>query len=334
MAYKLSICIPTYNRSKYLPELLESIIGQVDKNNHVEICVSDNASEDNTRELIEQYKSKYSHIVYFRWPENMGADRNFLKVVEMARGEYCWLMGSDDRVEPGAIDYVTKAIITHRELTGISINSYAYPIDMQKPLIEASSSVDVFLKEDQLFDNVEQMFLNLGCHLGYISAQIVEKKTWDKVVFENDLSEYYNSYVHMFVIGKMIKVKPKWLYLHKKLIGNRGGNDSFLLSIGEINRIKLAIVGYTDLAKDVFGRHSKNYRNFIDRIIMTHVGGRVLEAKSNGNGYNAIKLSIKYFWSFPIFWIVIFPVFILPRATLPIARYVYRIGPKKWLNIH
>ena len=53
----LSICIPTYNREKYLQDTLESIVSQdIFKNtNDVDIVISDNASTDGTRELVEKY---------------------------------------------------------------------------------------------------------------------------------------------------------------------------------------------------------------------------------------------------------------------------------------
>ena len=51
----LSICIPTYNRAHYLKECLGSIVAQFDDRDvrdNVEVVVSDNASPDNTRELV------------------------------------------------------------------------------------------------------------------------------------------------------------------------------------------------------------------------------------------------------------------------------------------
>ena len=53
----LSICIPTYNRVYYLDNCLNSI--KFAKNNSdlkIEVCVSDNCSDENIEELIEKYK--------------------------------------------------------------------------------------------------------------------------------------------------------------------------------------------------------------------------------------------------------------------------------------
>jgi glycosyltransferase involved in cell wall biosynthesis len=75
----LSICIPTYNREKYLQECLESIVHQEGFNiNDIEIVISDNASQDGTTKLVESFKQKYPNIQYFRNAENIGAIRNVL----------------------------------------------------------------------------------------------------------------------------------------------------------------------------------------------------------------------------------------------------------------
>ena len=109
---QLSICIPTYNREKYLKEAIESITCQLDDSlvDKVEICISDNASTDNTKQLIENFQNQYKNITYFRQSQNMGADMNYLKVIEIAHGNYCWFLGSDDIVLPTSISKIIKEI--------------------------------------------------------------------------------------------------------------------------------------------------------------------------------------------------------------------------------
>ena len=52
----ISICIPTYNRSKHLLDCLNSLSLQSDLN--FEVCISDNGSDENISELIAPYKDK------------------------------------------------------------------------------------------------------------------------------------------------------------------------------------------------------------------------------------------------------------------------------------
>ena len=83
----LSICIPTYNRAKYLENTLDSIVQNSVFNNRIEIVISDNASTDNTRELCENYSSKYSNIYYYRNDKNLH-DENFPIVLSKGHGVY------------------------------------------------------------------------------------------------------------------------------------------------------------------------------------------------------------------------------------------------------
>ena len=63
----VSICIPTYNRGRYLEKALlayEKLQEFVEKK--IEIVISDNASSDDTRERIEPFVRKYSNVRLFR----------------------------------------------------------------------------------------------------------------------------------------------------------------------------------------------------------------------------------------------------------------------------
>jgi acetyltransferase-like isoleucine patch superfamily enzyme/glycosyltransferase involved in cell wall biosynthesis len=71
----LSICIPTRNRSQHLRNTLESIVRQADftEGNNVEISITDNASTDNTAELVEAYITEFpGKIRYYRNESDLG----------------------------------------------------------------------------------------------------------------------------------------------------------------------------------------------------------------------------------------------------------------------
>ncbi|MFB5763905.1 glycosyltransferase [Paenibacillus medicaginis] len=92
----LSICIPTYNRAACLDQCLQSIFSQIGDTPLIEVNVSDNASPDETPEVVRRYMEKYSNLRYSRNDENLGADRNILKVLDEARGLYIKLQGDDN----------------------------------------------------------------------------------------------------------------------------------------------------------------------------------------------------------------------------------------------
>ena len=110
---KLSICIPTYNRSHFLETLLRSLVEQIaasGRAGEIEVLVSDNASPDDTTVVAEQY---HASIRYWRNSENIGPDANFLKLFGEATGQFIWLPGDDDTVRGDTLNYILRMIDTH-----------------------------------------------------------------------------------------------------------------------------------------------------------------------------------------------------------------------------
>lgn len=95
----LSICIPTFNRSKKLSNCLDSIVLQFDDKlvEEVDVHIFDNDSTDNTEEVCKNYMNKYSFIYYHKKNENVGPDKNFLSILKSdIQSQFYHLMSDDD----------------------------------------------------------------------------------------------------------------------------------------------------------------------------------------------------------------------------------------------
>ena len=106
----LTIAIPTFNRSRYLRELLETVVPQVVAEADVELLVSDNASGDETAAVVEAARPALGERMrVVRQTENIGSDANFVFCFTEARGRYVWIVGDDDILvqaeagRPGAV---------------------------------------------------------------------------------------------------------------------------------------------------------------------------------------------------------------------------------------
>ncbi len=99
----LTIAIPTYNRSRFLRQLLDSLRRDLEGESRVELIVSDNASPDETPSLVAEFQGLGMRIRSIRNEVNIGPDGNFLQCFNLARGKYFWIIGDDDVVAPGAI---------------------------------------------------------------------------------------------------------------------------------------------------------------------------------------------------------------------------------------
>lgn len=122
--YKLSICIPTFNRAAHLENCLHSLLKNK-QNSKVDfqICISDNGSSDNTKAVVERAQ-QHMNIKYHRNEVNIGIPRNFLNVVGMADGEFAWLIGDDDLLIPSSIEKLYSLIEKHPSVDFFYINSF------------------------------------------------------------------------------------------------------------------------------------------------------------------------------------------------------------------
>ncbi len=104
---KVSIGIPTYNRSFYLKQAIESALYQSYKN--VEIIVSNNGSIDNTAEILLDYCDERLKVVHHT--ENKGMVFNFNHCLNIATGEFFLLLSDDDMLENYAIEELLAGFI-------------------------------------------------------------------------------------------------------------------------------------------------------------------------------------------------------------------------------
>ena len=92
MSKLVSVCIATYNGEKYIKEQLDSILNQTYHN--IEIIIQDDASTDNTIDIIKNYKNQ--KIQLFQNPNNLGYIKNFETLIQRANGDYIALCDQDD----------------------------------------------------------------------------------------------------------------------------------------------------------------------------------------------------------------------------------------------
>ncbi|MGB9667721.1 MAG: glycosyltransferase family 2 protein [Thermosulfidibacteraceae bacterium] len=89
----VSVVIPTYNRASLLIRAIESVFSQSYKN--FEIIVVDDASTDNTREVVSKFLDD-PRVVYIRNEKNMGVSASRNRGIRYGRGEFVAFLDSDD----------------------------------------------------------------------------------------------------------------------------------------------------------------------------------------------------------------------------------------------
>ena len=63
MSYELSVIIPVYNVEKYIGECLDSVVNQSIGIDNIEVIVVNDATPDNSMDIINEYVEKYQVIL-------------------------------------------------------------------------------------------------------------------------------------------------------------------------------------------------------------------------------------------------------------------------------
>jgi len=277
-AIKLSVCIPTHNRGALIGRTLDSILSQV--NESIEVVVVDGASTDDTCEVVASFQKRFANLTYYRGIENMGVDRDMAKAVELARGEYCWLMSSDDLVRPGAIS---------RMLNEIEFGADIYLCDVTLCSIEMQPIRDTkYLSDRRIVDQFditdrEQFltYLNLATSNNalfcYMCAIVFRRSNWINVGYNERFTG--TGYAHVFTLLSFIRTRCLIKYIPSALVLNRPDNDSFS-GQGLEKRYMLDFDGYLLLANQLFNNDPQVRHAFLRVMTREHPWYRLLKLRS------------------------------------------------------
>ena len=266
---KISICMPTRNRARFIGVAIESVISQAEEN--IEIIVVDGASTDNTEEVVKEYQQRFRNLVYFRGESNGGVDRDMAKAIELASGEYCWLFSDDDALKPGAIKRILKEIDSAYEI--YLCNVTACNLNMQ-PIRERfwlSSEV-----KDRVFNLHDKRELieycdkanSIGALFSFWSSIILKRQEWNKSGYNHDFDG--TAYASAFVLFSFFKRKCRLKYIREPLVSWRNDNESFQNEGGLVKRFLLDFDGYLKLADKYLSDDSKTRKAFLKVMTREH----------------------------------------------------------------
>jgi len=118
---KISVAIIVYNGAQYLRTQLDSILAQTHKVN--EIIVYDDASSDNTKEILKEYEKNNPDLFFVHYnKQNLGPTKNIEKAIQACTGELILLADQDDYWEPNKVDTVAKWFEQNPAMNGVFTN--------------------------------------------------------------------------------------------------------------------------------------------------------------------------------------------------------------------
>lgn len=131
MKPKFSICIPNYNYGNYIGETIQSVLNQTYQD--FEICIADNASNDNSWDVIQEYSKNDDRIKTIRNKRNVGFAGNLDIVSSLAEGDWHIMLSSDDLIHPDALNIYNSILEKNGNDHLLLLNSGFKQFDNLKP---------------------------------------------------------------------------------------------------------------------------------------------------------------------------------------------------------
>lgn len=199
----LSIIIPFYNVEKYITDCLDSVYNQdMPEDEYEVICVND-ASPDNSREIVIEYQKKHSNLILIEHEVNkkLGSARNTGRAI--ARGKYIWNVDSDDKIQPNVLSRIIN--ICESNTLDVLIFNFDH-LHNNNQILNAAYP---FVNSEVLngFDFIKKYCIG---HFGEISP------IWTQV-YKKDFLDEYNIYSPPINMGEDVPFTLNSLLLAKRI---------------------------------------------------------------------------------------------------------------------
>lgn len=298
----ITICIPTFNRSKFLKELLQSIYNT---NKKIPIILSNNNSTDDTNKIIQIYKKKLVNFASIQQKKNIGFAKNYLECLFRVRTKYAWIVGDDDLLKKDSIKNIIFTIKKLNYPNGI-IFEYDNFLNISKNKSHNSISELSLLKDFS--------------KCGLISTQIIKVENI-KFIKNQITKQKKNLYIQIYIMLRLIKKFGKWYKSSKKIINYRNNNFNLYSEKLILKRLENEIRGYLIPLKIIYNKQSKEYKDITNLIFKKNIISWILYATIHVSKLKTLlilKNNFKYLHTrliIKLFFILLILI-ILPRTIL------------------
>ena len=169
---KISVCMATYNGSKFISKQIESILFQLKDGD--ELIIVDDCSSDNTQQLIENIND--SRILFKKNKENRGEIYTFNRSLMLSKNEIIFLSDQDDIWLPNRVKSMTEALLSSDASLLTSnfswIDKNDIPVDIP---FDGVKSLD----SKRHFKNITDIFLG---KTNYFGCAMIFKKSFLEII--------------------------------------------------------------------------------------------------------------------------------------------------------
>lgn len=215
----ISVIMPSYNSEEFIELAIQSVLEQTFTN--IELIVIDDASSDNTTNIIKNMAEKDSRVCFIQNEKNMGVAYTRNKGFDLSRGEYVALLDSDDVWHPQKLE--KQLILAKKFMADIVYCSYGIIDEFGKKRCNDFIVPSTTKLEDMFVKSV------ISCSTAMLSRDIVKKyhfptefyhedyamwlqllKDGKKAVGEREVLAQYRVKSNSRAANKILSAKRRW----------------------------------------------------------------------------------------------------------------------------
>ena len=231
----VSFLIPTHNRADLLCQAIESILSQSYKN--VEIIVIDDASTDNTEDLI---KSQFGNRVqYYKNDANHGVAYSRNLGLTYAKGKYIGLLDSDDiLLDSNCVKKAIDILDSNQEIGLFTCDAYCIDLEKNKIYEKTFFQMTIDHSDIELSSGIKD-FDYVFSHGIHSCGAIFRKEITKDIGFLD--TNYKIAWDEDFFLRLAAFDKFKIYYQNTALVGYRIHNNSFSSNFSQLYREKIKV---------------------------------------------------------------------------------------------
>lgn len=155
MLMRISVIMTSYNYAKYISEAIESVINQTYTD--WELVIVDDASTDNSVEIIQTYLEKDNRIKLYINNENLGLAKSIQKALKHTNSEWIAFLESDDKFYPNTLEKKIDVIKKHDVdliYSDVELSKHSAPLDEHFDIVKTkylNTSKNCFIED---FDKI------------------------------------------------------------------------------------------------------------------------------------------------------------------------------------
>ncbi len=201
-----SVIIPSYNHANHLQKRIESVLNQ--SNVDFEVIIIDDASTDNSRTIIEEFRShpRIKHI-HFNETNTGSPFRSWQAGLKHAKGEWIWIAESDDFAENIFLQQAAAAIKLHPSIGIFYCDAYLKeeekkPVENRFSAFKNKHFNTTKWSESHFVRGIEEITFCLGkeCTVNNVSSAVLNRDLLEKCIDDTATFMHHGDwYTYLFI---------------------------------------------------------------------------------------------------------------------------------------